>query len=119
MPPSMIRRRIAALAALFAVAFGALWPLVSAAKNGAQIPTFICAQSGGSSHAPSPGGDVNDDFHCPLCVASAAYIAPSIAASRVAPLGFSGATIAAAPAASAHDSHPPRPPPSRAPPALS
>ena len=114
----MLRRRVAALVALFAVAFAALWPLVSVAKpHAAGVPRFICTQAGGP-HGPLPGGDAADDFHCPLCIASGDFIAPSIHVPRVAALPLEMAAIAAPPD-SAHDFHTPHPPPSRAPPALS
>ena len=63
-------RRLFALVATFAVAFGALWPLVSAARPGPpRIPSFICTQSG-FQHADVPGESDDGKFHCPLCVAS-------------------------------------------------
>lgn len=114
----MHRRRTFALAAILAIAFAALWPLVSAAKpKSAAIPTFICTQSG-APHVPSGDGDTGDDFHCPLCVASADFIPASSQAAFVPALrvrlreGF-------APAAAVHEAFSPWPPPSRAPPALS
>ncbi len=111
----MLSRRAVALAAIFAVAFAALWPLVSAAKpRAAGVPSFICTQAGGP-HAPAPGGDAGDDFHCPLCIASAAFIAPSplVVSPQPLQLEFSGI---AAPHDAVHDLYVPRPPPSRAPP---
>jgi hypothetical protein len=62
-------RRIFALVAAFAVAFGALWPLVSAARPGPRIPSFICTQSG-FQHPDASGGVDDGKFHCPLCIAS-------------------------------------------------
>jgi hypothetical protein len=63
-------RRVFALVAAFAVAFGALWPLVSAARPASErIPSFICTQSG-FQHPEAPGDVDESRFHCPLCVAS-------------------------------------------------
>jgi hypothetical protein len=62
-------RRLFALVAAFAVAFGALWPLVSVAQPGPRIPSFICSQSG-FQHPDAPAGVDDAKFHCPLCVVS-------------------------------------------------
>jgi Protein of unknown function (DUF2946) len=68
-------RRIFARVAAFAVAFGALWPLISVAHPGPpSIPSFICTQSG-FQHQGLPG-DHEDKFHCPLCVMTVDSIAP-------------------------------------------
>jgi Protein of unknown function (DUF2946) len=72
-------RRFFALVAAFAVAFGALWPLVSVAHPGPpSIPSFICTQSG-FQHQDLPG-DHHDKFHCPLCVMTVDSVAPPPAA---------------------------------------
>ena len=114
----MHRRRSVALAAIFAIAFGALWPLVSAAKpKTGEIPSFICAQSGGAPHAPAPG-DASDDFHCPLCIASADVVPQSTAIVPLAPLQLECAALVG-PRCAEHGLFTPGPPPSRAPPALS
>ena len=115
-----MNRRLFALVAAFAVAFGALWPLVSAAMPRApQVPVFMCTQSGGvQQHAPGTPADAGGDFHCPLCIATADFVAPSVpAASHVA---LAAATALVAPGRSTPE-HVffARPPPSRAPPALS
>ena len=62
-------RRLFALVASFAVAFGALWPLVSAAQPGPRIPSFICSQAG-FQHPDAPNSIDEVKFHCPLCVVS-------------------------------------------------
>ena len=63
---------------MFAVAFGALWPLVSQAHFGPKpIPSFICAQSGFHPDSPLPHEDKN---HCPLCVMGADAAPPAIVA---------------------------------------
>ena len=62
-------RRLSALVAAFAVAFGALWPRVSVARPGEpRVPSFICTQSG-FQHPDAPANE-NGKFHCPLCVVS-------------------------------------------------
>ena len=55
MAPMRTTRRLFALVAAFAVALGALWPLVSAARpTSVAIPSFICTQSG-FQHPDVPG----------------------------------------------------------------
>jgi hypothetical protein len=72
-------RRLFALVAAFAVAFGALWPLISVAHPGPpSIPSFICTQSG-FQHQDVPG-DHEDKFHCPLCVMTVDSVAPHFVA---------------------------------------
>ena len=113
----MIRRRIFALVAVFAVAFGALWPLVSAAKpRDPQIPLFLCTQSG--VHVPGAPSDAGDDFHCPLCSASADGVMPYVLASQE-PQTFVRAAAEVARYTHPHPLSCAQPPPSRAPPALS
>jgi len=115
--PAMLRRRLIALAAIFSIAFGALWPLVSAAKpRSAEIPSFICTQSGVAQHPAAPG-DPRDDFHCPLCIASADGVVPVIDAEGVAPSTHSVVLEVSCPAPSAVR-FTSTPPPSRAPPSL-
>ena len=115
--PAMLRRRFIALAAIFSIAFGALWPLVSAAKpRSAEIPSFICTQAGVAQH-PAVPGHAADDFHCPLCIVSADGVVPVVVAPGPAPIAASLAlelpreAVAAARVSSS-------PPPSRAPPFL-
>ena len=113
----MLRRRLVSLVAIFSIAFGALWPLVSAAKPGSpDIPSFICTQSGVAQHPAAPG-DAGDDFHCPLCIASADGVVPAVAAADAPP-----STDALAIATPVNTPAPLRcfstPPPSRAPPSL-
>ena len=75
-------RRFFALVAAFAVAFGALWPLISVARPGPpSIPSFICTQSG-FQHQDVPG-EHEDKFHCPLCVMTVDSVAPSFVAVAV------------------------------------
>lgn len=115
--PAMSRRRLVALLAIFSIAFGALWPLVSAAKpRSAEIPSFICTQSGVAQHPEAPR-NAGDDFHCPLCIASADGIVPVVMAAAPAPateglaLEIPRESVAAVRLSSS-------PPPSRAPPFL-
>jgi Protein of unknown function (DUF2946) len=116
--PAMFRRRIAALVAIFCVAFASLWPLVSAAMpRDPQIPVFICTHAGDSSHHQAPS-DAGDDFHCPLCIASAEAVVPSMPAVHAAP-ALCPIAITANPYAVPDRLFSPRPPPTRAPPDLS
>jgi hypothetical protein len=118
----MKSRRLVALIGAFAVAFGALWPLVSAARPRppAAIPSFICTQSGFQvpHAAPSSPGDAHDKFHCPLCLvtveATLPLVPPSLtwAMSSEAPLDAPGVSTL-------HSLFRARPPPSRAPPVRS
>lgn len=116
MPTVKSRQRLFAAIAAFAVAFGALWPLVSQAHFGPpSIPTFICAQSGFHSEAPLPHEDQN---HCPLCVVGADFTPPTVAPAVVqAPLSLG--QVAIEDEASSHCGFLARPPPSRAPPLYS
>jgi hypothetical protein len=115
--PAMSRRRLVALLAIFSIAFGALWPLVSAAKpRSYEIPSFICTQSGVAQHPAAPG-HVADDFHCPLCIASADGVVPVVVASGPAPVAAS-LTLELAREAVAPARVSSSPPPSRAPPSL-
>jgi hypothetical protein len=69
-----------AIVAAFAVAFGALWPLISAARPaGDRIPNFICTQSG-FQHPQIPGDIDDSKFHCPLCIASMDSALPDLPA---------------------------------------
>ena len=113
----MFRRRLIALVAIFAVSFGALWPLVSAAKpRTPEIPSFICTQ-GGFQHPGAPG-ESGDDFHCPLCIASADGVVPVIPAVHAAP-ALNAVAIIGVRVANPTVRFSSTPPPSRAPPALS
>jgi hypothetical protein len=115
--PAMLRRRLIALVAIFSIAFGALWPLVSAAKpRSAEIPSFICTQSGVAQHPAAPG-DPRDDFHCPLCIASADGVVPVVPAAGPQPVADSLALDAPSHAV-ASVRFTSTPPPSRAPPFL-
>ena len=115
----MNRRRIFALVAAFAVAFGALWPLVSAAKpRSPAIPLFLCTQAGGSIEHPGAPADSRDEFHCPLCIAVTDAVIPAVPATAVIALPstveiIEGGYSVPDPLFLA------RPPPSRAPPLLS
>ena len=117
----MKNKRLFALVAAFAVAWGALWPLVSAAgPKTPRIPNFICTQGGSHvpSEVPASPGDLHDKFHCPLCVMAGDAPAPAVAPYHSWMLAVD--TRVAAPFDSTpHPSFDPRPPPSRAPPALS
>ena len=110
-------RRFFALVAAFAVAFGALWPLISVAHPGAPtIPSFICTQSGFQHQ--SPPGEHEDKFHCPLCVMTVDSVAPPFVA-----VTFWTFSSHATRAEESVSSFAPRflaqPPPSRAPPLYS
>lgn len=106
-------RPIFAVVAALAVAFGALWPLVSQAHFGPKpIPSFICAQSGFHPDAPLPHEDRN---HCPLCVVGADFTPPASApAVETAPAAVQ--RVAADGDCPSHPGFLARPPPSRAPP---
>jgi hypothetical protein len=121
MQPMRADRRLFALIAIFAIAWGALWPLVSAARpKSPEIPSFICTQAGFqiSHESPAAPDDAHAKFHCPLCIAS---VDGTLPASQPSP---SWVLSAAAPritpfVTSVHPRIAARPPPSRAPPALS
>ena len=114
-----VKRPIFALVAAFAVAFGALWPLVSAAMPRApQIPVFMCTQSGGAQHAPGEPADAGDDFHCPLCIATSDVIVPSIPAASHVALPLVAIALPPGHSTPEHVFYA-WPPPSRAPPVLS
>ncbi len=114
----MLRRRIAALIAIFSVAFASLWPLVSLAKpRDPQIPVFICTQADGVHHPGAPA-DAGDDFHCPLCIASAQAVIPVVPAIHAAP-ELRAIAIILGRHALPDRVFSARPPPSRAPPVLS
>lgn len=111
------RRRIFALVAAFAVAFGSLWPLVSAAMpRSPEIPSFLCTQSG-FQHPGAPT-EHDDKFHCPLCVMSVDAAPPAIAPQVALALGVFAPEIVAFDS-SFHPHHSARSPPSRAPPSHS
>jgi hypothetical protein len=115
---AMFRRRIAALVAIFSVAFASLWPLVSAAMpRDPQIPVFICTHADGA-HQPGAPADAGDDFHCPLCIASAEAMVPAVPALHAAPPLHAIAITADRHALTDHRFCA-RPPPSRAPPRFS
>jgi hypothetical protein len=111
------RRRLFALAAAFAVAFGSLWPLVSAAApRSREIPNIICTQSG-FQHPGAPAHP-DDKFHCPLCVTSVES-APPVVAPAQAWIEAPSVVRVAAFVASARPAFLAQPPPSRAPPSYS
>jgi len=113
MSPVRPTRRLLAAIAAFAVAFGALWPLVSQAHFGPKpIPSFICAQSGFHPGAPLPQEDRN---HCPLCVVGADFTPPTLVPAVV-PLPIALERVAIEGECSFHPGFLARPPPSRAPP---
>ncbi|HEX3063047.1 MAG TPA: DUF2946 family protein [Usitatibacter sp.] len=110
-------RRLLATLAAFAVAFGALWPLVSQARFGPpEIPSFLCTQSGFQHPGtPLPHEDRN---HCPLCVVGADFTPPgAVAVPAEAPL--CAERIAIEGHCTSHQGFLARPPPSRAPPLFS
>jgi hypothetical protein len=112
------QRRVLALIAIFAIAWGALWPLVSAARPKSQaIPNFICTQSGfQDGHAvPAAPRDAQDKFHCPLCVVTVEATLPVLPAGPSWIL-MSSATLTAPVLAAPRACFEARPPPSRAPP---
>jgi hypothetical protein len=116
--PAVMHRRPFAILAAFAVAFASLWPLVSAARPRApDIPVFMCAQGGGA-HSPGAPAHAGDDFHCPLCIATAEGVVPVVPAVHVA-LAPHPISIIDSLVASPDHLFSPRPPPSRAPPAIS
>jgi len=112
--PVKTRQRFLALVAAFAVAFGSLWPLVSAAAPRSHgLPNFICTQSG-FQHPGAPLPQ-EDKSHCPLCVmtveSAPPFVTPPVARTTAAFCQHAGAfTASLKPAFLAH------PPPSRAPP---
>ena len=111
---NMGSRRFFALVAAFAVAFGALWPLVSvAAPRSREIPNFLCTQSG-FQHPGAPASH-DDKFHCPLCVMSADSAPPPVAPATHYALALNSERAGLI-AFSSHHIHFARPPPSRAPP---
>ncbi len=108
------RRRIVALAALFAVAFGTLWPLVSAARpRSGEIPSFICTQSG-FQHPGDPAHH-DDKFHCPLCVIGMES-PPPVACASLPPLVVGVSEVRTEASTAFAPTFLARPPPSRAPP---
>lgn len=111
-------RRIFALVAAFVVAFGALWPLVCAARPGpAPVPNLICTQ-GGFQHPPTAPAEHDDKFHCPLCVVSMDSALPDLAQGALYPVASEARALPAFPP-SLHGLLLARPPPARAPPAFS
>src|SRR5258708_28235866 len=118
MPPMRIRQRAFALVAILSIAWGSLWPLVSAAgPKSATIPNLICTQAGFQPHdAALPQlPDDHDKFHCPLCVMCADATLPAIAPSPTWVLAVDRRLLAVAPPAP-HPYHHPPPPPRPAPP---
>ena len=111
------RRRLVALLALFAVAFGALWPLVSVARPSSfEVPSFICTQSG-FQHPGDPARH-DDKFHCPLCVVGMEAPPPgATAASALAAVAACAQPSIAS--AAPRERLTARSPPSRAPPSFS
>ena len=123
MQPMKIGRRFFALVAVLAIAWGSLWPLVSAAgPKSPEIPNFICTQAGFQPpHGvtfPVPAPDDHDKFHCPLCVVCADATLPAVAPSP-AWIRSADAPLPQPAAAAPHHRYAARPPPSRAPPFFS
>ncbi len=111
-------RRLFALIAVFAVAFGALWPLVSAARPGPPtLPNLICTQ-GGFQHPPTAPAEQDDKFHCPLCVVSVDSAPPVVAAPAILATASQSPRVFAF-VSSSRPAHFARSPPSRAPPSHS
>jgi len=107
-------QRLYAFIAALAVAFGALWPLVSQAHFGPrELPSFICSQSG--FHQPGAPLPHEDKTHCPLCVVGADFTPPAVA-QATAPVPMVVAAVPDAGIASSQPAFLARPPPSRAPP---
>jgi hypothetical protein len=108
------RQTLFAAIAAFAVAFGALWPLVSQAHFGPpEIPSFLCTQSG--FQHPGTALPHEDRNHCPLCAVGADFTPPArVPAVSPAPISLERVAI------EGECASPPgflaRPPPSRAPP---
>lgn len=115
-------RRIVSLLAIFAVAWTALWPLVSSAHAAfSSEPVMLCHQAGmdvspdeAPTQSSTPG---SGKTHCPLCI-MAFYVA-FVATPPVPPFLFSTVVVTAdrdhEPLLSRFES---RLPPSRAPPSL-
>jgi hypothetical protein len=115
------RQRLFALAAILAIAWGALWPLVSTAQlKSPAIPSFICTQSGfqEAPHAPTAPDGSHEGFHCPLCVMTADAALPALAPTMTWMLP--ARVVRIGPFVAPHSPRPvAQPPPSRAPPVLS
>ena len=109
-------RRLYAVIAAFAVAFGSLWPLVSAAApRSHDIPSFICSQSG--FQQPGAPAQADDKFHCALCVLGMeSPPPPAMLGAVIVRMGVVALANGSVPAA--QPSFLARPPPSRAPPKL-
>ena len=113
---AMLRRRLFALIAAFAVSFGALWPLVSLAKPATPaIPSFLCTQAGGPVEHPGTPAGAGDEFHCPLCIAVSEAVVAALPVAHVVPVS-AFAVVTGAPRAVPDRLFLARPPPSRAPP---
>lgn len=112
----MTKRRLFALIATFAVAWGSLWPLISVAKpHSPQLPNFICSQAGFQPAPDPPGGD--DNFHCPLCVVTCDVALPAMPVAHTwVALQQQGTIVSAIPRFTPRLAA--RPPPSHAPPQL-
>jgi DUF2946 family protein len=113
MPAVKPGQRLYAFVATLAVAFGALWPLVSQAHFGPrEVPSFICSQAGFHPGAPLPH---EDKSHCPLCVVGADFTPPAVL-QAAAPQAVAVAAVEDAGIAASQPAFLARPPPSRAPP---
>jgi len=110
------RQRLFAVVAIFAVAFGSLWPLVSsAAPRSHGIPSFVCSQSG--FQQPGAPASPQHKFHCALCVLGVESPPPAaLSVAIVVRTGIVAPIEASVPAE--QPSFLVRPPPSRAPPNL-
>jgi DUF2946 family protein len=111
-------RRLFSIVAILAVAWGALWPLVSTAMPKSTITVVVCTQSGFQQHVEIPGPDHTPKFHCPLCVLAIDAAPAEMAAPRVF-LDVEAAQPAGRSIPAFHREFAARPPPSRAPPHLS
>lgn len=112
----MKSRRLFAFVAVLAVAWGSLWPLVSAAAPQRTMTVLVCSQAGVQQHVQVPI-DHGVKFHCPLCVVPVDVSLPEMPA----PHGWAAIDApqpVARGAAAVHREYTARPPPSRAPPAL-
>jgi hypothetical protein len=119
--PLPLRRQVA-FAAILAIAWSALWPLVSASHALlAEEPVMLCHQAG-SMVAPDempqkPDGETQGKVHCPLCI-FAFYATPAAPLAVPEPAVFARATLAIAAQRVVPQDSQLSIPPSRAPPAL-
>src|ERR1700752_2523705 len=108
-------RRLFAFIAALAVAWGSLWPLVSAAQPRKTVTLLVCTQSGFQQHIQVPVDDGGVQFHCPLCVVPVDVAPPAMPAPH-AWIEVDAVLPAQRFVAAIHREFAARPPPSRAPP---